>query len=141
MNASTERGRRSKVRELGMGLCAHTYWEIDKFKVCMFAYVHICGKCVVIRRLCVQGRLSLQTCPRARQYSTEHNERAVEQREIKFLKRLQMHYGVLQGCSSYWDIFTLHLPDDHWHTLMLSHNKEAIKKTKGGGCKRLVAVR
>lgn len=60
---------------LAEGVCAHTYKEIDKFKVCMFGYVHIWGKYVVTGWLCVRGGLSLQTCPGARQYSTKHNER------------------------------------------------------------------
>lgn len=40
---------------LAEGVCAHTYKEIDKFKVCMLGYVHIWGKYVATGWLCVRG--------------------------------------------------------------------------------------
>lgn len=54
---------------------------------------------------------------------SDHGTKRNKIRKKKALKR----YGVSQDCRSYWDLFTLHLPDDHWQTLMPSHNKNAIK--------------
>lgn len=48
---------------LAEGVCAHTYKEIDKFKVCMFGYVHIWGK---TGWLCVRGGTVTSNMPRGK---------------------------------------------------------------------------
>lgn len=51
---------------LAEGVFAHTYKEIDKFKVCMFGYVHIWGKYVATGWLCVRGGAVTSNMPRGK---------------------------------------------------------------------------
>lgn len=51
---------------LAEGVCAHTYKEIDKFKVCMFGYVHIWSKYVATGWLCVRGGTVTSNMPRGK---------------------------------------------------------------------------
>lgn len=64
-------------------------WEGRESEECMFVYTHVLepSVCVCVMGRRKRGRLSLQTCPGARQYRQKHNEQPVTQREIKLKKK------------------------------------------------------